>query len=182
MREVNGAWSVLSDPRKRADYDRSRRADRVGQRESAATATPRSTPVADESENGFPDRFDDQFDDDEIVPEWQYWMFKRGPVIAMFLIAAVLFVATAYAGSAGGGSDNVDSPVATTEPKRECVSVTTAGRSAIRVPCTAENDGRIVTRVNAALDCPKSTTYVLIHEEFLCVSTDPSVVGSDTGG
>ncbi|HTO00650.1 MAG TPA: J domain-containing protein [Microthrixaceae bacterium] len=182
MREVNGAWSVLSDPKKRADYDRGRSAFRVGQGESTASAGRPSASVADEPQREFPADFDDQFGDDEVVPEWQYWMFKRGPVIAVLLVAAVLFVATAYAGSAGGGSDDGDSPTPTTEPKRECVSITSAGRSAVRVPCSEENDGRVVTRVEAALDCPKSTTYVLVHEEFLCVTTDPSVVGSDVGG
>ncbi|MGB3412997.1 MAG: J domain-containing protein [Microthrixaceae bacterium] len=128
----------------------------------------------------------DEFDpDDEPVPEWQYWMFKRGPVIAIFLVAAVLFVATAYAGSAGRGGSDADSgggPTSTLEADNECVSIATAGRSATRVPCSGPNDGRIVTKVSAALDCPAATTYVLIHQEFLCVTTDPSVVGSKPGG
>ncbi len=128
----------------------------------------------------------DEFDpDDEPVPEWQYWMFKRGPVIAIFLVAAVLFIATAYAGSGGGGGSDPGSgggPVSSVEANQECVSISTAGRSAIRVPCSGPNDGKIVTKVSAALDCPAATTYVLIHEEFLCVTTDPSVVGSKPGG
>lgn len=141
-----------------------------------------------EEESDFAEMFEseDEFDpDDGPVPEWQYWMFKRGPVIAIFLVAAVLFVATAYAGSAGRGSSDPDSgggPASTVAADQECVSISTAGRSAIRVPCSGPNDGRIVTKVSAALDCPAGTTYVLIHEEFLCVTTDPSVVGSKPGG
>jgi len=44
--------------------------------------------------------------------------------------------------------------------------------------CSQDNDGRIVTQVDAALDCPDRTTYVLLDTTFTCVTKDPSVMGS----
>lgn len=181
MKEVNVAWSVLSDPAKRAEYDRIRRARTVGQGGSAQ-GSPSSAPPSVSADDDWSDDGDWTDEDDVVVPHWQYLMFRRGPVVAMLVVAAIMFVASAYAGSSGKKAGGTDGVTETSVPKRECVSVTSTGRSAVRVPCSSENDGKIVTKVNAALDCPPLTTYVVMHDQFYCVSNDPAVVGSDSGG
>lgn len=180
MREVNVAWSVLSDEGRRRDYDRSLRADagRVSTgRDGAASAS------AGHAGGGCRDGsgaagwasqsagVDDSFGaaaeldpDEPALSAWQYWLLRRGPIVAALVVAAVLFVVTAYAG--GGG----ESP-ATTVAARDCVRVI-PGREAVPVSCDGPNNGTIVTTVEAALDCPAGTRYVLVGGRFTCIDGD----------
>jgi hypothetical protein len=188
MREVNAAWTVLSDPVRRTDYDRQLRAARTGpttagaaSRGGSAGADPRSRRTstapwdADDPDAAFAAARAAEVDDDE--PELSpgtFWLLRRGPVVALLLVAVGLFFVTAYAGS-GAGDDGV-APT-TTNASLDCVDVV-EGRTAVRTPCRDGHDGRIMTTVRQALDCPSKTTYVIVEEEFLCVSKDPSVVSS----
>lgn len=161
MREVNAAWTALSDPLRRAEYDRSLRAARTGPT-SAPSARPGPT-MGPAATRFVPDAADaGDLDDGPDLPAHQFWLLRRGPVIGALLVAAVVFVVSAYA---GGGS---------TDRRRAvppgCVRVV-QDRTAIRILCTEPNDGTIVTVVPAALDCPSGTRGVLIDAEtkFSCV-------------
>ncbi|CAN5677844.1 hypothetical protein BH10ACT3_BH10ACT3_06630 [soil metagenome] len=200
MREVNQAWTALSDPDRRADYDRMLRAQATGPTGagSAAYGSGASGPgsarsygadvgaTARNPQTGYPidddpDEFYRRLRESSIDPDepqlagWHFWLLRRGPIVAAVLVALFLFVATAYAGGGGGGSDQA--VTTTVPPALDCVRIT-QGRTAVPVPCDSDNDGRIVTELPAALDCPAATSYVLVDNRFICVTTDPSVVGS----
>jgi len=202
MREVNVAWSTLSDAARRADYDRLLRARRTSPQSQAGGATQGSGPGSSRSsgagvddvyrspqtgrpeEEHDPDAFYAKLREAELNPdeeplsEWQFWMLRRGPLVAAVLLGLFLFVATAYAGTNRQTSEaGSDQAISTSAPPRECVRII-SGRTATRVSCSSANDGHIVTQVELALDCPAKTSYVVVDEQFLCVSTDPSVVGS----
>ena len=201
MREVNAAWSTLSDIGRRADYDRSLRAQRTspstgpssgsgsgpGSSRGAGAGvddTYRDPQTGRPEEEHDPDAFyaklrQAELDpDEEPLSEWHFWLLRRGPLVAAILLGLFLFVATAYAGGNRSTSDTASGQaLATSAPSRDCVRITN-GRTANRVTCGSTNDGRIVTKVALALDCPPKTSYVVIKDDFFCVSTDPSVVGS----
>ena len=206
MREVNVAWTTLSDVGRRADYDRSLRAQRTspsagpssgsgpGSSRAAGAGvddTYRHPQTGRPEEEHDPDAFyaklrQAELDpDEEPLSEWHFWLLRRGPLVAIVLLGLVLFVATAYAGGNRSTSDAASGQgVVTSAPDRNCVRIT-SGRTATRVTCGSPNDGRIVTKVPVALECPAQTSYVVLEDEFFCVSTDPSVVGSPvepTGG
>ena len=206
MREVNAAWSTLSDVGRRADYDRSLRAQRTspstgpssgsgpGSSRGAGAGvddTYRDPQTGRPEEEHDPDAFyaklrQAELDpDEEPLSEWHFWLLRRGPLVAMVLLGLVLFVATAYLSGNRSTSDTAsEQGVATSAPVLECVRKD-GGRPAIRVSCATDNDGKIVTQVPIALGCPNLTQSVVLGEEYFCVSTDPSVVGSvaeQTGG
>lgn len=200
MREVNVAWTALSDPDRRRDYDRMLRARATGPSSGRGHPTDGSGATGPGSTRGYgagvdgsgadprtgrPDLEDpdDYFarlraaevdPDEEPLAGWHFWVLRRGPIVAAVIVAVFLFVATAYA-----GNEPVEDPSLgpTTVPVRECVRIT-GGRTAVLATCAEDNDGRIVTQVAAALDCPEATSYVLLDSMFTCVTTDPSVVGS----
>jgi curved DNA-binding protein CbpA len=193
MREVNVAWTALSDPTRRADYDRELRARATGPSGpgSAAYGSGASGPgsarsygapvdpadsIADDPDEFYRRLREAQLDpDEEPLSPWHFWILRRGPIVAAVVVALFLFVLTAYAGSGNESEDGVAGP--TTEATKNCVRLT-QGRTAVRVNCGADNDGHIVTEVGAALDCPSQTSYVLVDNRFICISSDPSVVGS----
>jgi curved DNA-binding protein CbpA len=190
MREVNAAWTVLSDPTRRADYDRSLRAARTG-----PTPPPRATPPNPTSRPGTgagssrPEDSDDpdaaferlrraeaDEDDDELLPG-HLWLLRRGPVVAALAIAVVLFVLTAYAGSGGGGAAGGDGPDSSRAPAIDesggCVRFLSGGdRSAYTVSCAGPNDGRIVGRVIQAMDCRTDGGYASIGGRYVCLERD----------
>jgi hypothetical protein len=201
MREVNVAWTTLSDPARRTDYDRMLRAAATGPTRAGSGAfgsgatgpgssrgygadvdptarDPRTGhPVDDDPDELYRRLREAQLDpDEEPLSGWQFWLLRRGPIVAAVVVAAFLFIATAYAGS-GNDDPGEGTTVSTAAPSKDCVRVTD-GRTAVRITCDADNDGRIVTEVPTALDCPAQTTYVLLDSKFTCVTTDPSVVGS----
>ena len=192
MREVNAAWTVLSDAQRRRTYDTALRAARTGptgSRSTAGAATP-PRPGPGSSRQPFsgapedapdPDaayarlRLDELDPDEPELSAGHYWLLRRGPVVLIVLVGLVLFVVTAYAGS-GSRTGDADTSSTTTAPP-DCARVVES-RTAVAVPCTEPNDGRILTKVSAALDCPEKTRYVLLDSEFYCVSSDPSVTAS----
>ena len=189
MREVNAAWTVLSDHDRRRAYDTSLRAARTGPTgtRTASSAPPRPGPGssrqpfrgppedAPDPDAAYARRRLDEIDPDEPeLSAGHYWLLRRGPVVLIVLVGLVLFVVTAYAGS---GSRTGDDTSSTTTSPPDCVRLV-EGRTAVAVPCSEPNDGRILTQVPAALDCPAKTRYVLLGSEFFCVSSDPSVTAS----
>lgn len=181
MREVNAAWTVLSDPARRLDYDRSLRAERVGstpgQRPGGAAprpTAPRSTRPEDQPDPdaAFARMRAEQLDPDEPpLSAGHFWLLRRGPMVLALAVAAILFVATAYA---GGGTDQAETDGTAVQAPRDCVR-STDGRNAVRVPCDEPNDGRIVTQVAKPLDCPAGSSFVLIEGDVTCVTTDPTL-------
>ncbi len=189
MREVNAAWTVLSDPTRRRAYDTDLRAARTGPTGAGATngSPPRPGPGSSRQPFGgapedAPDpdaayarmRLDELDPDEPELSAGHYWLLRRGPLVLIVVVGLFLFVVTAYAGTGSQTGDTVNS---TTTTPPDCVRLI-EGRTAIAVPCTEPNDGRILTQVPAALDCPKPTKYVLLGSEFFCVSSDPSVTAS----
>jgi hypothetical protein len=187
MREVNAAWTVLSDNDRRREYDRSlalRRIDLTAgaQRSAAAGAGGRAGSAGSTSGSaatrpgaaaGGPagagqrgDSWQSHWDldpdpDEPPVSEVHFWLLRRGPVIAAIVLAVGIFVFTAYAG--GGSREST-----TTTPAEDCVRVPNPP-DAVRTSCALPNDGRIVTTVPVALDCPEGTRYVLIDGTFTCI-------------
>lgn len=179
MREVNAAWTVLSDPASRRRYDLSMRA-RPGPASSAAGRSgaapgprPSSRPVEDD-EPWSPREAELAIDDEVPLSPWHFWLLRRGPVIAALVLAVGIFVFTAYAGTTDDhGTRNPAEPEA-----RRCAKVVD-GRTAVPVSCALPNNGRIEAQVERALDCPPGTRYVLIGGEFFCVDGD---AGQGGGG
>jgi hypothetical protein len=184
MREVNAAWTVLSDPGRRADYDRSLRPPARATTEPDRAPGSRPAPSSGRPEDGDdPDaelerlrRAEIDLDEPELSPA-HFWLLRRGPVVLALVVAVLLFVVTAYAGSGARRED----PAATglpLLPDSNCVRLV-EGRNAIGADCAAENDGTIVARVDAALDCPAGSRYALLNNEFVCVRRDasPTTVG-----
>ena len=191
MREVNAAWTVLSDSGRRRAYDTELRAARTGPTGARSTAAngapPRPGPGSSRQPfSGAPEdapdpdaayarqRLDELDPDEPELSAGHYWLMRRGPVVLIVLVGLVLFVVTAYAGSGSRTDEDISS---TTTAPPNCARLI-EGRSAVAVPCSEPNDGRILTQVPAALDCPKKTQYVLLGSEFFCVSSDPSVTAS----
>ena len=168
MREVNAAWTTLSDPELRAAYDRNR-APRV----APVQGTPR-TPGRDPREPGDRASFVDVEPD---LDAGHVWLLRRGPIIAMVAVGLFLFVVTAYAG--GNAMDDVDGgtagpPTTSTASTDLCVR-RVDGRTAVLVSCSVSNDGRLITLVEQALDCPERTSYVVLDGRFACVTKDPTI-------
>jgi hypothetical protein len=194
MREVNEAWAVLSDPQRRRAHDAELRA-RVATAGGAGSATgaPGADPSGARGRAGRPEDDDDPDqafrrarlaevdpDEPELSPG-HLWLLRRGPVVVALVVAVVLFVVTAYAG--GGGADRAGDVAPTSAAASDCVRVT-EGRTAVRVGCSGAHDGRIVTAVDRALECPPGTSYVVLDGSFLCVTTDEALRANvtPTGG
>ena len=100
----------------------------------------------------------------------QFWLLRRGPLIALIAAAALLFVFTAYAGSGGndGRAVRVATRVAGPGTDMNCVKFVDS-QNAYTVSCGDENDGRIVDQVERVVDCPDATRYALVNNGFVCV-------------
>jgi curved DNA-binding protein CbpA len=184
MREVNAAWTVLSDPTRRADYDRSLRAARTGPtpppptpNHSTRTVRPEDSDDPDEALERLR-RAEAEEDHEDLLPG-HLWLLRRGPVVAAVVIAVVLFVVTAYAGSGGsGGSDaeGVGGPAGRSPAIDEAGSCVRflpgAERAAYTVSCGGPNDGRIVGRVQQAMDCRTNGGYASIGGRYVCLQRD----------
>jgi len=191
MREVNAAWTVLSDPVRRRAYDTELRAARTGptgaRNGAAAGSAPRPGPGSSRQPfSGAPEdapdpdaayarqRLDELDPDEPELTSAHYWLLRRGPLVLIAVVGLFLFIFTAYAGT-GSRTSDPNAPTTTAPP--DCVRLVD-GRSGVAVPCTERNDGRILTQVPAALDCPEKTQYVMLGTDFYCVSSDPSVTAS----
>lgn len=187
MREVNVAWTVLSDPRRRSDYDRELAAATgtapAGRPSAGSSAGPAPRPPASRrpEDDDDPDAAYARARAAEVDPDEppmgavQFALLRRAPIVAALVIAAVLFVATAYAG--GGGDGGEGDGTASTAADRACV-LTPAGEPASRVPCAGTNDGRIVTTVQRGADCPSRTRPVELPGDVVCVTTDPTLLSN----
>ncbi len=204
MREVNAAWTTLSDPRLRQEYDRSLAGNVASAGSSRATASSRgadgrstvpggrsgwsgpAAPASAGGTSGHPEDSDDpdlaaareraaEVDRDEPeLSAGHFWLLRRGPVVVMVLVGLLLFVVTAYAGGNAVGSDDGSSSTTSLTPM-ECVR-NVDGRTSVWVNCQMANDGRVVTYVQQPLDCPARTSYVIVGGRVACATTDPTLL------
>lgn len=180
MREVNAAWTVLGDPVKRREYDRSLVAtSSTGTTASRrATSAPSPSRPAGTGATGRPEDSDDpdaalararaaEIDPDEpdLSPA-HFWLLRRAPIMLALVVGAVLFIATAYAG--GGGDTPAPSSPQGLVTGTNCIRLV-EGRNAVSARCTPGNDGTIVSRVADVQSCPDDTKYALLNNEFVCV-------------
>jgi hypothetical protein len=176
MREVNAAWTVLGDPVRRREYDRSLSA--AGS--TGSTAGPASRPAA-RTTAGFGLRPEDSDDPDaalararaaEIDPDEpelspaHFWLLRRAPIMLALAVGAVLFIATAYA---GGRNDTPGKSPQGLVTGTNCIRLV-EGRNAVSAECAPGNDGTIVARVTTVQSCPDGTKYALLNNEFVCVT------------
>ena len=181
MREVNAAWTALSDPRRRSEYDRSLRAARTGPVSASASATSTAArgPMAARFVDDEPE-FDRASDVDPDEPELSpahFWILRRGPIVAALLVGALVFVVTAYA----GGERQASRPASTAECVRRI-----SESNYIRIGCLEQNDGTVVGRAAQPLDCPSGQRGVLVAGEegqgVQCIRSDVSRDGLPLGG
>lgn len=179
MREVNAAWSVLSDPDRRAAYDRSLLADGTSSptrgRTTAHAAARSSLPEdADDPDAAFARARAAELDPDE--PELSaahFWLLRRGPLVAALVVAFLLFVVTAYAGSGGGAGGGAAAGPTTTQGALadgdgDCVLLDANG-TPMRVGCEGRHDGRIARTVRTREECPADTRYMSLTPAYVCV-------------
>lgn len=173
MREVNAAWTALSDPRRRSEYDRSLRAARTGPVSASASATATATAARGPMASRFVDDepvFDRASEVDPDEPELSpahFWLLRRGPIVAALLVGALVFVVTAYA----GGDRQASRPASTAECVRQV-----ADDKYIRIGCLEQNDGTVVGQAAEVLACPAGQRGVLVAGEedqgAQCIRTD----------
>jgi hypothetical protein len=185
MREVNAAWTTLSSPQRRADYDRelagTPRATTSQRRPSGATTATgganRSTRPedADDPDLAYARARAEQLDPDEPeLSAGHFWLLRRGPIVAVVLVGLLLFVVTAYAGGNVANSD--DTTAAPTSLETLVCVRNVEGRTSVWVSCQLDNDGRVVTFVDTPLDCPARTSYVVINDRVACATKDPTLL------
>ena len=203
MREVNAAWTALSDPRRRGEYDQMlANGSRAGAYRTGGARGPGAAGSAGAGHDshsgrsgaaggaGRPEDDDDpdaafararaaELDADEPeLSSGHFWLLRRGPVVAIVVVGLLLFVVTAYAGSGSTGPGG-SSATTTTSAPLACVR-NIDGRTSVWVSCQDANDGRVVTFVDTPLDCPARTSYVIIDNRVGCATTDPTLLSDLT--
>lgn len=174
MREVNAAWTVLSDPARRREYDRSLRsptttASAGSPRPGTAGTSARQEPEFDDPDEDWARRRAAEVDPDE--PELhpvQFWLLRRGPIVAALVVAVILFVGTAVAGSGGGADSAPPSTAVPIDLNGGCAAILNNGQ-AYRVSCAGPNVGRIDRVVPLAQSCPEGTERVAMSNEMACI-------------
>jgi hypothetical protein len=182
MREVNAAWTTLSDTVKRSDYDRTlaRSTTTSSSGSSGAGATTTSEAPArsgdwwdsDDPDAALAHARAAQVDPDE--PELsgaQFWLLRRGPIVIMVIVGLVIFVASAYAGR--GASD----PTATSAPpavvaNSDCVKLM-PNNMAYTVSCQGGFDARIIREepdVRACID--EGLSYAVVGSKSVCLDEE----------
>jgi len=140
MREVNDAYAVVGDAARRREYDAANRPT-AAPRSTAAPRTPPRAPARAPARAPDDDPFDDEphfghqswMDEDDVeLSPLVAFLLRRGPLIAVLFVAAVLFIGTAYA-----GTGNVD-PATTTTTSAQCspdVVTGVSSGSVVPEPC-----------------------------------------------
>jgi hypothetical protein len=151
MAAVNEAWRVLSDPGRRALYDASLRRMPVLPAASAPAA--------------FRPAFDDPDDDHDVefvpAPMWKH----RLPFWAMLSLGAMalIFVFTAYAGSAGGPPTTRVKAVDGMLAVGSCARLVSGGLTE-EVDCGAAHEGVVAALIDYDGRCPPGTSGYRRHD------------------
>lgn len=190
IREINEAWTILSNTTRRQEYDyelerleRHERVRRAVESDPNSSNAPKCSPrqgharpgpVGPEPKfqpgreyrfDGVPISSDDtsghyDYLEEDVSPA-QMFILRRTPWLVVFVILFIIFVMTAYA------RNDAEAPAEL--PRHECVRILD-GRVATLVSCDIENDGRVVAEVTQPLDCPDGSRYVMVNERMLCAT------------
>ena len=168
MAAVNEAWRVLSDPGRRAMYD-------AGLRRSSPGSAPAATSRAwDDSASYGADGLAELNDDAEFVsaPPWKH----RMPFWAMFGLGAmaVIFVVTAYAGSAAGPGTNRAPAVGGTLVVGSCARLAPGGLVEA-IECQGVHEGVVAALIDYDGRCPAGTSGYRRHDGvigYACLRRD----------
>lgn len=168
MRDINRAWSVLSDADARQHYDlelalaRSRAArtapgpgsTRPAPAAARASAAP---PRAEPAYHGYVD----------VAPGYGVWtaIFRAVPWLLVIVVLGGIFVFTAFAASDRDDSATPEQPiVATTASVGDCIRRLSPTMLGV-VDCSRANDGRIVEKVSVGRPCPRDSTAIYLPDE-----------------
>lgn len=178
MREVNAAWTVLSDPGRRRDYDRTLRppsAPGPGAGQSGAgRGAPQSDPEIDDPDEYWARRRAAEVDPDEVpMGAASFWLLRRGPIVAALVVAAILFVGTALAGGRGATrSDAAEDRPPPLAPDSECVTRQSDG-SLRTVDCIEPHQAVIqLAGVSSPVACKEGEEFARLNtNEGVCLRT-----------
>ncbi len=179
MREVNAAWTTLSDPDRRSAYDRSLRPP-TGAAPGGGASRPAgpgsgSSPEFDDPDEYWARRRAAEVDPDEPpMGAASFFLLRRGPIVAALLLAVVLFVGTALAGGRGadGGTDSVDTRPPPLAADSDCVTRQADG-SLRTVGCEYEHTAVIeLDGVSSAQACREGEVFARLNtNEGVCLRT-----------
>ena len=172
MRDINRAWSVLSDASARQHYDLElalarAKADRGGpapRPAPAARRAPTAPRVAAPAFQGYVD----------VAPGYGVWtaIFRAVPWVLVIVVLGGIFVFTAFAAdkSDGAGSTSEQPVVDTTASVGDCIRALTPTELGI-VDCSRANDGRIVEKVSVGRPCPRDSDGIYLPDEgiYACI-------------
>ena len=165
MREVNAAWSVLSDPEERRRYDASIAASRTSVTEqprraagSASTPTPRTAAPAETARS--------DGDTEDLVGRG----LRLVPAAALLFLLLGIVIFTAFA--AAGGDDAPTTTVAPgTLAAGMCVRV---DRVLTVVDCRDKHDAIVATIVGISRGCSADTAvYTIDAQRVACLRPTP---------
>lgn len=207
MREVNEAWTVLSNEKHRSEYDQAIRLASSGTDYTGSTPSRSSSgtsdgaarsPSSDHDVKGIYDTpigthgdfvdgqghhinalFFESDDEDEPVASPLARFASPVVVLGVLALALGIFVFTAYAGP--GSKDSRGSTAAKKAPVGQCVNVQADKVTVITVPCDAAADGEIVAVADRPSDCPGGTTSGLLDTKQVCVGARAVVMSNSTG-
>ena len=162
MADLNEAVEVLSDPTRRAEYDRRRSAPN----ESSA---PRPTPPR--PHDGASDPDDDLV---AVAPAGTTALFGYLPWILLVVVLVGIFVFTAYAG--GGPEEDERSPTGGTVEARDIRGscIRTSGGFVLVANCAqTPHEGEIVVLASDPGLCPEGLDEHQVPQEDVVACTDP---------
>lgn len=186
MREVNAAWTTLSDPQRRTDYDRSIAGSPAGpSAPSAGSQTPGSTDVGpvEPGDGGGPVPWWDSDDPDAAFARAKaaeaedldgdmspsgFWFLRRGPVVLMLAVGLVIFIGTAYAGR-GASEPSATTVAPAVVAHSDCLKFMQQ-HMAYSVSCDSNYDARVVREEPTAQRCvTDGLDYAVIGATSFCV-------------
>jgi len=152
MAALNEAWRVLSDPGRRAMYDRAL----AGPRAVAADGGARTVTPEDPDDEGPIER-----------PAGRAGYFTGLPWLIVLAVLAVIFVFTAYA--AQGGDDSEPRPDGIVQ-RGDCVVLRT-GHPVQETTCSADHDAVVADIVAPGVECREGTEAARgpVGAERLCL-------------
>ena len=184
MREVNAAWTTLSDPDKRADYDRALARSSSASTSSAASSTRATTTTASTAarsgewwDSDDPDAALARARSSEVDPDEpelsgaQFWLLRRGPIVIMVIVGLVIFVASAYAGRGATDPTATSAPPAVV-PDSNCVK-RMPNNMAYTVSCEGGFDARIVREEPEVRSCvDEGLGYAVVGSKSVCLDDE----------
>lgn len=183
MREVNAAWTTLSDPQRRTDYDRSIAGSPTARPAPTSGSQPSGAAGPVEPGEGGPVPWWDSDDpdgalarakaaeaedlDEEMSPTG-FWFLRRGPVVLMLAVGLVIFIGTAYAGR-GASEPSATTVAPAVVAHSDCLKFMQQ-HMAYSVSCDSNYDARVVREEPTAQRCvTDGLDYAVIGATSFCV-------------